>query len=67
MVNYRTIKIDLDVHKLIETERLSFSEAPNDVLRRLLGLSTRTTASLPAWKPPRITRKDAACRSRSGR
>lgn len=32
----RTIEIDLDIHKLIEAERRSFSETPNEVLRRLL-------------------------------
>lgn len=38
MPETRTIKIDLDVHKLIEGERGGFSETPNDVLRRLLGI-----------------------------
>jgi hypothetical protein len=31
-----TIEIDFDVHKVIEMARESFSETPNDVLRRLL-------------------------------
>lgn len=30
------IEIDFDVHKRIETERKSFTETPNEVLRRLL-------------------------------
>ncbi|MYB39952.1 DUF4357 domain-containing protein [Candidatus Saccharibacteria bacterium] len=34
----RTIEIDFDVHKAIETERRGFDDSPNDVLRRLLGL-----------------------------
>ena len=44
MRNYRSIEIDFDVHKLIEIQRLDFSETPNDVLRRLLKLG-------PAEKP----------------
>lgn len=38
MSRYRTIEIDFDVHKLVETERRGFDERPNDVLRRLLKL-----------------------------
>ncbi len=38
MSELRTIEIDLEVHKLIEAQRLSFSEPPNTVLRRLLKL-----------------------------
>lgn len=34
----RDIAVDFDVHKKIETERRSFDETDNDVLRRLLGL-----------------------------
>ncbi|MFN6935404.1 MAG: hypothetical protein ACK4NZ_09650 [Tsuneonella sp.] len=34
-----TIEIDFDVHKTIELNRSSFAETPNDVLRRLLGLT----------------------------
>jgi len=33
-----TIEIDFEVHKKIEAERRGFSETPNDVLRRLLGM-----------------------------
>ena len=42
MGELRTIEIDFDVHKKIETERTSFSESPNDVLRRLLRLGSAT-------------------------
>ncbi len=38
MAKFRKIEIDFDVHKCIETKRRSFSETPNDVLRRLLGV-----------------------------
>ncbi|MCE7026488.1 hypothetical protein [Jiella avicenniae] len=41
MSDYRAIEIDFDVHKAIEAERRSFSERPNDALRRLLGLPKR--------------------------
>lgn len=40
MTQLRTIEIDFDVHKKIETERRSFDESPNDVLRRLLNIAT---------------------------
>lgn len=35
----RTIDIDFEVHKRIELERQSFTETPNDVLCRLLGIA----------------------------
>ena len=38
MKDYRTIAIDLDIHKAIEAERKSFAETRNDILRRLLDL-----------------------------
>lgn len=40
MKKMRTIEIDFDLHKKIETERKSFEETPNDVLRRLTGLGS---------------------------
>lgn len=41
MSDLRAIEIDFDVNKLIELERQSFAETPNDVLRRLLKLPDR--------------------------
>jgi len=38
MSRFKTIEIDFDVHKCIETERRSFDEPPNTALRRLLKL-----------------------------
>ncbi|MGQ0567684.1 MAG: winged helix-turn-helix domain-containing protein [Gemmobacter sp.] len=38
MAEFRSVEIDFDVHKRIELARESFSETPNEVLRRLLGL-----------------------------
>lgn len=38
MSEYRTIEIDFEIHKRIEAARLSFSETPAVVLRRLLGI-----------------------------
>ena len=35
---YRTIDLDVELHRLIEARRGSFADTPNDVLRRLLGL-----------------------------
>jgi hypothetical protein len=52
MTEYRTIDIDFDVHKLIETERRSFDEKPNDALRRLLKLPVRPAASTKGAPPP---------------
>jgi len=47
MSDFRTIDIDFDIHKLIEAERRSFDERPNDALRRLLKLPSKTPASGP--------------------
>lgn len=44
----RTIEVDFDIHQLIELERRNFEETPNDVLRRLLGLSGPNTAEQPS-------------------
>ena len=41
----RTIEIDFDVHKKIESERRSFEDPPNAVLRRLLGLGEATDSA----------------------
>ena len=61
----RNIEIDFDVHKAIETERSSFSETSNDVLRRLLKIDekrkptasqTETTAQAgKAWVGKGVT------------
>lgn len=37
------IEIDINVHKLIEHNRKSFSETPNDILSRLLNLGKGVT------------------------
>lgn len=37
----KNIEIDFDIHKKIEAARKSFSETPNDVLRRLLHLKEK--------------------------
>lgn len=39
MTEFRSVDIDFDVHKRIELARESFSETPNAVLRRLLGIN----------------------------
>jgi hypothetical protein len=57
----RTIEIDFEVHKAIELERKSFSESPNEVLRRLLGLSAMSPQLAPketvgvAWTGKGVT------------
>lgn len=43
MDEMRSIDIDFDVHKRIELARRGFSETPNEVLRRLLGIDTSPT------------------------
>lgn len=59
MSETRTIEIDFDVHKLIETERTGFSETPNAVLRRLLKLGVpdrpAAIASGDAWTGKGVT------------
>jgi len=48
----RSIDIDFEVHKLLEANRNSFSELPNDVLRRLLGIGeTPLKVVQPEGKP----------------
>jgi len=39
--NAKTIEIDLEIYKLIESERVSFEERETDILRRLLKLEKR--------------------------
>ncbi len=39
----RQIAIDFDIHKRIETERRSFDETENEILRRILGLPENLT------------------------
>ena len=46
VTNLRTIDIDFDVHQAIEKERTSFSDSPNDVLRRLLKLGAAPSGPL---------------------
>ncbi len=53
----RAIHIDIEVHKRIEAERISFDETPNDVLRRVLGLGVGEP--LP---PPAVSNQNAAGR-----
>lgn len=56
MTQFRSVDIDFDVHKRIELARESFSETPNAVLRRLLGLDAcqaahkvSAAATMRAW------------------
>jgi hypothetical protein len=44
---FRTIEIDFEVHKRIEAARASFSDSPNDVLRKLLQIE-REDQPVPA-------------------
>lgn len=48
MSTMRQIEVDLELHKKIENSRISFTETPNDVLKRLLGLE-------PALEPVKST------------
>ena len=45
MQNSRSIEIDFDVHKRLESERTSFSETANETLRRILGIGNRSGES----------------------
>jgi hypothetical protein len=48
MQQLQKIDIDWDIHKLIETERASFDEAPYIALRRLLKLSPPNALAKPS-------------------
>jgi len=56
-----SIEIDIDIHKIIEANRDSFSETPNDVLRRLLIGSENVSqpiqneSGLAAWQGKQVT------------
>lgn len=52
MPRLKQIGIDLEVNRVIEGHRRSFSESPNDILRRLLPLDV---ADRPAGTPPRAS------------
>lgn len=41
MIGTRSIEIDFDVHKFIETNRNSFDETPNHVLKRVLKIQSK--------------------------
>ena len=51
MPTMRTIDIDFEIHRLIESKRTSFSDTPNEVLRRELGLGTSPTVPPPPTPP----------------
>jgi hypothetical protein len=50
MKKTKTIEIDLEIYRLIETNRSSFDETETDILRRLLGLKSLETQS-PNGRP----------------
>ena len=50
MADFRTIEIDFDIHKLIEAARTSFTESPNDALRRILELPPKASVAKPDSK-----------------
>lgn len=43
----KNIDIDLDIHKFIENERLTFTESENDILRRILGIRNENIDQFP--------------------
>lgn len=51
MQNMRAIEIDFDVHKRLETERMSFSETANETLRRILRIERQTSKTEEAITP----------------
>lgn len=40
MAEFKTIKVDISVSRIIESARRSFGETENDILRRLLGIDS---------------------------
>lgn len=51
MLETRTIEIDFDVHKHLEAARTSFSETPNETLKRILGIE-RCASDAPSPNVP---------------
>ena len=51
MAEMRTIEIDLDVNAAIESERRSFKETPNDILRRRLLLDQGSSRAARSSEP----------------
>jgi len=62
MTEMRAIEIDFEVHKRIELERTSFSETPNDVLRRKYGI---VKATLPVAATPPVSSDERAWSGKS--
>ena len=57
-MNFRTLEIDWDIHKMIEVERRGFDEVPYLALRRLLGLKE------PSVEPPATVPRSAVSEGR---
>lgn len=55
-MEYRTIDIDIDVHKCIEAERLSFTDTPNEILRRKFGIVDTTRKARHSETPESLGR-----------
>ncbi|WP_448579390.1 hypothetical protein [Thermaurantiacus sp.] len=53
MSTMHPVDIDLDVHKRIESERRSFEDTPNSILRRLLGIDQPPQAGAEPVLPSR--------------
>jgi hypothetical protein len=47
IMEFRSIEIDFDVHQRIELARAGFSDTPNAVLRRLLGIDAPEVEATP--------------------
>jgi len=60
MAQYRSIEVDFDVHKLIELERNSFEESPNEALRRLLKLPPIPQATAAMSAPTATIKSESA-------
>jgi hypothetical protein len=57
---FRPISIDLEVYKAIEAARESFTEMPNAILRRLLGVDHARSATPPIKTAPEAKQGSAA-------
>jgi hypothetical protein len=62
---FHPIMIDVEVHKAIEAARESFSEMPNTILRRMLGIGG--VSGGPARPPEAVGQVDAARQAGSAR
>ncbi|RJF93896.1 hypothetical protein [Sphingomonas cavernae] len=64
MAKYKQIQIDVDVYRIIEGQRIAFSETENDILKRLLASPASSAVAKPDVTIKLSTDSTAVQRSR---